>query len=180
MTARASDGLVEMAAELGVYRRLAEHVTEVVLISEAGIITWASPSVCSALGYRAEDLIGTSRPELVHPEDLALDVSPNSPMARDRRRLRLADGSYRWFEVTVTADFAPDGTISALYGVSRDVEDQVRLERQREAAERRMQEALDASLDGFAIYHAERDESGGSVTGLRLEYINTAGTYPLR
>ncbi|HEX2805277.1 MAG TPA: sensor domain-containing diguanylate cyclase [Kineosporiaceae bacterium] len=174
MTTQVSDQFAEVAAELAVHRRLAEHVADVVLVSEADVITWASHSVFPALGYRREDLIGLPRARLVHPDDLCLDITPGSPTTRARRRMRRADGSFRWFEVTITADFSDDGTIGALYSISRDVEDQVRLEGQREAAERRMREALDASLDGFAIYHAERDAAGG-VTGLRLEFINAAG-----
>jgi PAS domain S-box-containing protein len=170
MTSRA----VDEAAELDVHRRLAEHLTDVVLVTEAGVISWASPSVSSALGYRCQDLVGTSCAALIHPDDLDVDVSPKAATTRARRRMRLADGSYRWFEVTITAEFTPDGTIAALYSICRDVDDQVRLELQRRAGDRRMREALDASVDGFAIYHADRDETG-RVSGLRLEFINAAG-----
>src|SRR5664279_1855052 len=106
MTPRITAESTVLDAELEVYRRLADHVADVVLVSQDGIITWASPSVYEALGYAREDLIGTPRAELVHPDDLSVDVTAGSPTARARRRMRRADGSYRWFEVKITADFS--------------------------------------------------------------------------
>src|SRR5664280_2488865 len=115
MTSPRDDAGGDPTAELDVYRRLADHVVDVVLVSEAGVITWASSSVLAALGYHREDLVGRPRAQVVHPDDIAVDVDPGSPTTRARRRMRLADGSYRWFEVTITADFAADGSIAALY-----------------------------------------------------------------
>ncbi|HEX2809347.1 MAG TPA: diguanylate cyclase, partial [Kineosporiaceae bacterium] len=157
------------------YRLLAEHLGDVVLISEDEVIWWASPSMRQLMGHDPDSVVGRTLPEFVHPDDMTdLVVSPSAPTMSLRGRLLCADGAYRWFDTNVTARFGPDGAVAAVYVCARDVGAQVRAEQLLQASEQRMREALDASPDGFAVYQVERDASR-SVTGMCLLFINAAG-----
>jgi diguanylate cyclase (GGDEF)-like protein/PAS domain S-box-containing protein len=164
-----------VAQQGAAYRLLAEHLGDVVLITEDEVIWWASPSMRQLMGYDPDGVVGRTLPEFVHPDDMTdLVVSPFEPTMSLRGRLLCADGSYRWFDTNVTARFDPDGAMVAVYVCARDVDAQVRAERLLQASEQRMREALDASPDGFAVYQVERDPTR-TVTGLRLIFINAAG-----
>ncbi len=53
------------------FRTLIENGSDVILVlSETGNITYASPSAQSVMGYLPEDVVGTGAFELVHPDDL--------------------------------------------------------------------------------------------------------------
>ena len=88
------------------FRALIENASDAVAIINAeGIIIYESPSVERILGYRADDLIGKSMIDLVHPDDLP-DVTTNfaellgNSTAGESMQLRLRhkDGSWRWLE----------------------------------------------------------------------------------
>jgi diguanylate cyclase (GGDEF)-like protein/PAS domain S-box-containing protein len=157
------------------YRVLADHLADIVMVTEADLITWASPSIHRILGHDQSALVGSSVADLIHPDDhRPAEVTPAEPIASIRHRLRDARGGYRWFDTKVTGRFDPDGTLIARYGTSRDIDESIRLEGLLDAGARRFRDALDASPDGFAIYRVERD-SAGAVTALRLVSINAAG-----
>jgi diguanylate cyclase (GGDEF)-like protein/PAS domain S-box-containing protein len=161
--------------EAEAYRLLAEHLADIVLVTEADLITWVSPSVRRILGYEPDALTGSPVAALVHPDDhRPAEVTPAEPNATIRHRLRHADGGYRWFDTKVTGRFDGSGHLIARYGTARDIDERIRLEHLLDAGERQFRDALDASPDGFAIYRAERGPAG-DVSALRLVSINTAG-----
>jgi diguanylate cyclase (GGDEF)-like protein/PAS domain S-box-containing protein len=164
-----------LGREADAYRLLADHLVDIVLVTEADVITWVSPSVRRTLGYDPDRLVGSRVAELVHPDDdRPAVVTEAEPTATIRHRLRRAEGGYRWFDTNVAGRFDPDGTLIARYGTSRDIDERIRLEGLVDTGERHFREALDASPDGFAIYRVERDPTG-AVTALRLVSINAAG-----
>src|SRR5476651_992762 len=55
------------------FRALAESSRDIVLVRDVdGILTYCSPAVWSALGYRPEELEGTNERALIHPVDLGI------------------------------------------------------------------------------------------------------------
>jgi diguanylate cyclase (GGDEF)-like protein/PAS domain S-box-containing protein len=123
----------------------------------------------TTLGYRADELVGHSGFELIHPDDLerATEESQRSHDVGDRveafeSRLRHRDGSYRWFEwVSRTA---PDGSVA--FAVARDVTDRKRRD-DRRAKQQKVLETRNEALSERAV----RDP----LTGLHnRRYFDTA------
>jgi two-component system sensor histidine kinase/response regulator len=92
---------------------------------------WLSPRMHALLGYEDGELptyIDVIR-ERVHPDDLGgSDESLKSAVLQGRSvdreiRLRRKDGSYRWFRVRGTPNFAPDGQVHRMSGSMQDVTD---------------------------------------------------------
>jgi PAS domain S-box-containing protein len=124
------------------YRLLADHLADIILVTEADLMTWVSPSMRRILGHDPRSLVGSRVADLVHPDDhRPAEVTPATPTVSVRHRLRHADGSYRWFDTNVTGRFGPDGALIARYGSARDIDDRVQLEGQVFAGERRFREA---------------------------------------
>jgi diguanylate cyclase (GGDEF)-like protein/PAS domain S-box-containing protein len=170
-----------LASQLGVgrdaeaYRLLADHLADIVLVSEGDVVTWASPSIRRILGHDPRTVLGKPVAELVHPQDeRPATVTSQSPIAGIRHRLLTADGHYRWFDTNVSGRFDQAGRLIAQYAISRDIDERIRLEQLVDANEQRFQMALDASPDGFAIFQVERGPDG-AVAALRLLSINAAG-----
>lgn len=88
------------------FRWLAENTSDVVFREgPRGTVEWWSPSVTSQLGWQRTDLAGITLADLVHPDDHAALERMNQKAAAGSRpvaqvRMRCADGSYRWVEIT--------------------------------------------------------------------------------
>ena len=163
------------AHENAMYRSVAEHLADIVLVMEAEIITWVSPSVLRVLGYQPAELLGRPAPILIHPNDLQdLVVTPAMPTMSGQSRMLTAEGTYKWIEFNINARFAEDGVPQTVYAVLRDIDERVRLEDLVESGRRRQRRALDASPDGFAIFRAVAME-GNQLPSFQLEFINEAG-----
>lgn len=99
----AQDALAESERQ---FRWLAEHTSDVVFREgPEGIVEWWSPSVTSQLGWQRTDLAGKTLADLVHPDDLADLAGVNRGAATGTPpvaevRVRSADGTYRWVEIT--------------------------------------------------------------------------------
>lgn len=65
---RAEEALKESEAR---FHALVQNALDVVMVTDAqGIIRYVSPSIERVLGYRSEEMVGTSTAEYVHPDDL--------------------------------------------------------------------------------------------------------------
>ena len=126
------------------FRELADRTSDVVLVCDyAGSISFASPAVRD-YGYTPAGLEGHVLIDLVHPEDRlgglravreAASVA-GGPVAggsaqpvRYSCRVRAADGTWRYVEVTISRHRS-QGAPDRLLVTSRDVSDQVALRRQ--------------------------------------------------
>jgi diguanylate cyclase (GGDEF)-like protein len=136
--------------------RLLAAMADVVLLVDDGLVALSWPDAAVA---------GVPLAGLVHPDD---DL-PMPPPPATVARLRLRGNGYRWCEVTGGGD--PDG---GCWLAVRDVHDRVELERGRERQFLRTLQAVDATLDGFAVYTARRD-ADGAVAALELSFINATG-----
>ena len=114
---------------------LIENATDVIaVIDDRGAISFQSPSVERVLGYRPEELEGTSVFDLVHPEDLsgaAIRMTQVQEEVGPTRvsliRLRHRDGSYRTLEAVGTAMF-DDPLVGGIVVNARDVTERIELE----------------------------------------------------
>jgi len=112
---------------------------------------------------------------VVHPEDLAgvmekwaKDMSSGQP-SEDEMRLRRADGEYRWFLVRTVPLRDETGNLIKWYGLSVDIEDRKRAEREWQALTDAIpQQIWSGAPDGTLDYCNERWRS---YTGLELENL---------
>ncbi len=110
------------------FRSLVENATEVVTILEAdGTVRYVSPAIERVLGYRPEELAGTSILDLVHADDVerALGVLAGileTPGIHPPLEFRVPhkDGSWRYLEHVVN-NLLDDPSVGGIVVNSRDV-----------------------------------------------------------
>lgn len=90
-----------------VYRKMLSGISDViVVINKNGIIRYKSPNIGKHFGWKAEELIGKSAFENIHPEDVgelkaAFCENLNAPDATIAAecRYRCKDGTYKWVKI---------------------------------------------------------------------------------
>src|SRR4051812_36158736 len=117
---------------------LIQHASDVVTVVDPdGEVTFQSPSVRRALGYKRQELIKQPLTELIHEEDRAAALSvlqqvtthTSDDPASMRFRWRHRDGGWRDMEATVT-NLLDDPTVAGIVLNARDVTEQVALQAQ--------------------------------------------------
>jgi PAS domain S-box-containing protein len=117
------------------FRAIVEHGSDcIVLFGADHRITYASPALLRALGYEAQELIGTVARGFIHPDDhhaaQAAGLGSDEGQAiAGTLRIRHKDGSWRWLEGTST-NLLSDPGVRAIVSNRRDVTDRMRLEEQ--------------------------------------------------
>jgi len=154
------------------YRVLAENASDLIVQSSAeGRIMWASPSVTRLMGWTADDALGEPALDFVHPDDLPVvaaavgRVMSGEPMVA-QSRIRMADGTYRWYDTAITPVLDADGTVTGRISAFHDIDDLVR-------AQKALRDTMDAQLDPNITIRAIRDPSGTIVD---LEYVHANAT----
>ncbi len=148
------------------FRALIEKSADAIALVDAeGIVSYAGPSTEQALGYRPEEIVGTSIVAFIHPEDrphaaAAMGAILDRPgaSASAHYRIRRKDGSWLWLEGTVT-NRLDDPELGAILGNYRDITDR---KRSKEEA-RRSQQSLSAAIDALSAHIAVLDETGTIV-----------------
>ncbi|HTZ08270.1 MAG TPA: EAL domain-containing protein [Acidimicrobiales bacterium] len=91
------------------FRALVQHASDVIIVvGPEGAISYVSPAFEAVLGYPPEESIGMEASRLLADGERDLLTTVLGPALSDTRperaelRLRAADGSWRWCEVTVT------------------------------------------------------------------------------
>lgn len=109
------------------YRGVAERISDLLLlVDQAGTITYSSPSIGRILGYRPEEVVGTAAFDYVHPESMqsvseAVDRNLGGVHTEGlEAHVRKNDGSYAVMEMS----FAPvirSGAVDGIQVIGRDV-----------------------------------------------------------
>ncbi len=178
----------ELAASEDHYRVLFEQISDIVTFHDlAGNVEWVSPAFERLLGWPVDKVIGESRRDLVHPDDLPgmLDITRRLVDGADsvtaRARLLHRDGSYRWMESTARAVRGPEGQAVSMVVVTRDIQEQVEAQRALTASEARYRllaehatdVAYQVSVDGTTQWISDGVEE---ILGLTPEeVIGTSG-----
>ncbi|PNY79561.1 PAS domain-containing sensor histidine kinase [Deinococcus koreensis] len=160
---------------------LARHASDLISVHlpDAGLTYRSlSPSVETVLGYRAEELIGRSAHELIHPDDLGTvpeGVPHQAGARRHTYRIRRRDGTYIWLETTSNELRNADGEVGEILAISRDVS------ARRQADDLRLQnEELQAETDALAAFALFTRQVGNQsdLTSLAQQAVETlAQTY---
>ena len=121
---------VALAESEARYRLLADLATDIIVRMDAdGVIRYISPS-CRRLGYEAEEMIGKSAYEFLHPEDHelaqvraeALFKGEPRPAGEGREyRARTKDGGFLWLEGMSALSHNEAGELVDVVSQLRDV-----------------------------------------------------------
>src|SRR5690606_25560440 len=111
-----------------------------------GMLAWITPNVSRLLGWEPEELIGTSRLDFVHPDDLAAvqvarkEAEVGRPPTLEVRA-RTKDGGYRWLEVSAGVSHDDSGAIAGV-GIIRDIHARHEAQAALAASEQRFRSAM--------------------------------------
>ncbi|GIK39005.1 MAG: hypothetical protein BroJett011_28380 [Chloroflexota bacterium] len=149
MAVQLTQSLERMAAEITARRQAEEKIVAsqqrfrtlieksmdvIVLLNATGDIIYQSPSGLRLTGYSAEERIGRSGLDLIHPDDLdhirrlfaGLIQEPGADVSIQLRSRR-KDGSWRWLEVT-GANLLADPNVQAVVVNYRDITERKQVE----------------------------------------------------
>lgn len=174
----AEDALIESERK---YRALVENLTEIIYTLDLeGKVTYVTPNTEALGGYVAEEVIGKSFLEFVHPEDregreeeFRKTVSGRGKVSE--YRVIAKDGHFVWMR-TAAQPMIKDGKVVGVHGVLTDITDRkaaeqdikIHLKRTRslldlyQKSEETKQDVLDYALEGIR----EMTESQYSFIGL--------------
>ena len=154
---------------------LAEQASDVVVIvGEEGVVRYGSPSLGNALGYRPEEVVGTSASAYVHSEDArealsAFEEVLGSPGVGSKPiglRVRHKDGSWRHFEAVGT-NMMDDASVGGVVVNAWDVTARKRVEDELKLRDR----AIAASSNGIIITDPNRPDNPIIYVNQKFEQI---------
>jgi diguanylate cyclase (GGDEF)-like protein/PAS domain S-box-containing protein len=154
------------------YRLLANNIADIIILIDArGVLRFVSHSVEPVLGLRAQDLIGKSCFDLIHPEDKPAVKAATARLGEPRVvstvafRIARIDGSMAWVEINFKlASECDDPAQTEFVGVLRDVTERRRMEDELNLLNRRLTQL--AATDGLTGLTNRRTFDGF----LRREY----------
>ena len=120
------------------FRLLAENVTDVVCILQAGRFKWIAPGLSRLLGWSPSHWQGRRLEDLCHPDDVELARTAQADVDRGRRRndrLRIGDDQNIWHWIELHAgpyrrsDGEQVGSVLSLRLVDREVQAEAELDR---------------------------------------------------
>lgn len=131
------------------FRQMVENSHDILAIRDADArVRYISPSIQRIMGYRQEEMIGSTGFELLHPEDrsiveTALNEFWKNPGARDsiQYRARHANGSWVSLEV-VAYNLLDHPDIRGVVINGRDISQRIQTEAERERTIAELQEAI--------------------------------------
>lgn len=130
----------------------------IVRFDTAGTFLYASPSTVDVLGWRPDELVGTSGYSRIHPDDQRdmLDGGLRDPQAASTAhlstfRLLRPDGSYAWVESHRVSIRDDTGTVVEFQSTIRNVDERRAADAERRLAERRFEDSFANATVGMAV-----------------------------
>jgi diguanylate cyclase (GGDEF)-like protein/PAS domain S-box-containing protein len=152
------------------YRMLVENAADVIYtIDPQGVVTWIAPTVTRALGWSADELVGTVMASLMHPDDLAETARRRQALhegsdPRDTEdfliRIRTKSGAYVWASGTGRTMRGPDGSSQGVMVSGQVVQDLVEARQEAERRRAFTQAVMDAMTDPQVLLEPVRDSDG--------------------
>jgi PAS domain S-box-containing protein len=162
----------ELRGSEKLYRFLAENVTDMLVrLTPASIYTYVSPSCQRILGYRPEEMLGHSRFEFIHPEDIAGLKAHVFQQDRPHYqpcevRYRHKDGHYLWMEISGRTLYSEEtGQPLELITTARDISMRKKAEEELRESEEKFRQISENLTKALFIL---------SVDGQKLLYVNPA------
>lgn len=182
---RAQDALRERERELSL---LVDMVpVNLGRISPDGKPTFFNKRLIDFIGLDVTDLnkqgmsrLATAIPTLVHPDDapgfadaFRHSLATGEPLI-SKSRLRRADGVYRWADNRIEPVRDQSGAIVQWYGISLDIDDQVRLYRELEEREAKIRRLVDSDIIGIVIWDLDGQIIDANEAFLRMVQYDRA------
>ena len=153
------------------FKALLQNAADLIWVVEPdATIRWASPSMATTLGYEPTEVEGSSRTDLIHPDDLHLARKTLEEVAlapgrstEVEARIRHKDGRWRNIAAVVT-NLMDNPNIAGIVVNANDVTERRQAESVRREAEERFRTAFDSAPIGMCL---------ASIDG-RILQINTA------
>jgi PAS domain S-box-containing protein len=107
------------------YKLISENAQDVISFSTPeGVMTYCSPSIYDLLGYRPEEVMGSSPLNIYHPGDLKeLETMSFSDNDKFTCRVLHKNGNYLWFETNFKRIRDEQGDIQKVMGIGRNITD---------------------------------------------------------
>ncbi|NPU84349.1 MAG: PAS domain S-box protein [Syntrophaceae bacterium] len=183
---RAEDALREKEDLLSL---ITENMSDMIRITDLqGRNLYSSPSHFKGLGYRAEDRIGKSSFDLVHPDDVErmsnefIEGFFGNRRVTTEYRIKHADGHYVWLETV--ADLLRDdrGEASAVIMSSRDISERKKAEEGLHESQRRLSDIIEFLPDATLVIDSEGkviawNRAIEAMTGVKKEEMLGKGNY---
>ncbi len=109
--------------------------------SPDGVLTFVNTAYCHCFGKSAAELVGQPLLNLVHPEEQGRvaqqiaeiqTLTPDRPVQTHEHWVRSGTGEMSWYEWIVQGFFSPEGELTELQAVGRDVTHRKQMERELE------------------------------------------------
>jgi PAS domain S-box-containing protein len=175
---RAVDNLRESEER---YREVVESQTDLVCRFLAdSTLTFVNEAYCRFFGLRRHDLIGRKFLDLIPSEARTKVLTIISNVVESRQALThehetiKPDGSVGWQQWIDYAIVQPDGSVTELQGIGRDITERVRAETALREREARINLAAESANLALWVYEPERDTAWMSEKG-RAIYGFSAG-----
>jgi diguanylate cyclase (GGDEF)-like protein/PAS domain S-box-containing protein len=131
------------------YHLLADSSSDIIELYNAdGIMTFASPSIERVYGWRADEVIGSSSFDRIHPEDIGIvkemlqQQISKGKSAYLQCRVQCKDGSYIWIESNVRPIREADGKIGKYLCVTQDISGRMMAEQTLQATNEQLQKTI--------------------------------------
>ena len=127
------------------------------IFDREGKVTFESPSIERLLGYKPEELLGTSAFDTIHPEDrepvikeFMSAVGQEGKSKNVEMRLRHKDGSWRVFEA-ISRNLFHDPLVNGFVVIGRDISVRKQAENEVRKSRDRLEKVFDGVTDGILV-----------------------------
>jgi len=155
---------IALAESEAQFRLLAENSSDMISKHDtSGTFLYVSPACQTILGYKPEDLIGTTITNLIHPEDanqlLELLAAPSwdDITTTIHYRARRKNGEYVWLETTAHLFFDKTRQQKEFQASSRDITERKHSQEALQQAHSDLQQAYDKTIEGWVLALDLRD-----------------------
>ncbi len=140
------------------YRLLVENVSDLVVkVDLEGRFLFVSPSYCELFGKSEEELLGRKYLPMVHEEDQeatreAIRSLFHPPHTCYIEQRALTKHGWRWLAWADKAILNPQGKVTSIVGVGRDITERRRTEEALHQSEERYRSLVENTLEGYFMF----------------------------
>lgn len=159
------------------YRAIVQGQTELICrFSADNRILFLNDACCRCFGLSLEQVVGKPFLLLIFEEDRAsvqsqiASLSPAEPVVTTEERVRMPDGSIRWYQWTNRGFFSDEGMLREVLAVGRDVTERKRVEDALRESEMKYRTVIETTGMGYNVV-----DTAGRVLDANAEYVRLTG-----